>query len=85
VHVPGSDEAVRLDEGLDHDRLAARLARRLAEDEALAGDRVLDDVSCMDHSCSLSFDVLRARSGKAGLRSRLAALIDSLPIPGLRP
>jgi hypothetical protein len=54
VHMRGSDEAVRLDEGLDHDLFAARLARRLAKDEALAGDWVLDDVSYVDHSCSSS-------------------------------
>jgi hypothetical protein len=36
VDVRGRDEAARLDEGLEDDCLPARLARRLAEDEALA-------------------------------------------------
>jgi len=49
MNVGGGDEAVRLDEGLDHDRLAVRLARRLAEDEPLARHRVLDDVPCLNH------------------------------------
>ena len=49
VHVRGGDEAVRLHEGLDHDGLAVRLAARLPEDDALAGDGVLDGVSCADH------------------------------------
>src|SRR5829696_1813570 len=45
MNVGGRDEAVRLDEGLEHDRLAVRLAGGLPEDEPLAGDRVLDDVA----------------------------------------
>ena len=43
------DEAVRLDEGLDHHGLAVRLARCLAKDDALAGDGVVNRVSCMNH------------------------------------
>jgi hypothetical protein len=39
------DEAVRLHEGLEHDRFAVRLARGLGENESLAGDGILDDVS----------------------------------------
>jgi hypothetical protein len=54
MNVGGGDEAVRLDEGLEHDRFAVRLARGLVEDEPLAGDRVLDDVSCLDHVVLLS-------------------------------
>jgi hypothetical protein len=65
VDVRGGHEAVRLDERLDHDRLTAGLARRLAEDEALAGDRVFDGVSCVNHVCSPFWVVSRAHSPKA--------------------
>ncbi|MFL5973097.1 MAG: hypothetical protein ACJ750_11995 [Gaiellaceae bacterium] len=50
----GRDEAVRLDEGLEQDRLAVRLAGGLPEDEPLAGDRVLDEVACLNHVVLLS-------------------------------
>ena len=53
MHVRRGDEAVRLDVGLDHDGRAVRLAARLPEDDALAGDRVLDRISCADHACLL--------------------------------
>ena len=43
------DEPVRLDEGLDHDGLAAGVGGGLAEDDALAGDGVVDAVACADH------------------------------------
>ena len=67
VDVRRGDEAVRLDVGLDHDGLAAGLARRLAEDDPLAGDRVLDAVSCADHGrllfsgrlCGVSLETIR--------------------------
>jgi hypothetical protein len=49
VYVGRRDESVRLDEGLDDNRLAVRLPRGFAENEPLAGDRVLDDVSLADH------------------------------------
>src|SRR3954454_11948010 len=55
VHVRGGNEAVRLHEGLDHDGLAVRLAARLPEDDALAGDGILDGVSCADHLGLLRF------------------------------
>jgi hypothetical protein len=45
VDVRGGDEAVGLHERLDHDRLPVRLARRLVEDDPLAGHRVLDHIS----------------------------------------
>ena len=54
VDVGRRDEAVRLDERLDHDGLAAGVARGLAEDDALAGDRVVDAVACADHVWLLS-------------------------------
>jgi hypothetical protein len=49
VHVGRGDEAVRLHVRLDHDGLAVRLTARLPEDDALAGDRILDRVSCANH------------------------------------
>ena len=54
VDVRRRDEAVRLDEALDDDGLAARVGGRLVEDDALAGDRILDGVSCSNH-CDLLF------------------------------
>ena len=49
MHVRRGDEAVRLHERLDDDGLAAGLAGGLAEDEPLAGDRVLDRISSTNH------------------------------------
>ena len=49
VDVRGRDDAARPDEHLDLDRLAARLARGLVEDDALSGDGVLDRVACVNH------------------------------------
>ena len=49
VDVRRCDEAVRLDERLDHDGLAAGVGRGLAEDDALAGDGVVDGVACANH------------------------------------
>jgi len=70
VDVGRGDEAVGLHVGLDHDRLAAGLARGLAEDDPLAGDRVLDDVSCTNHGCSPLFGWSRAGSRRV-LKIRL--------------
>src|SRR4029453_13937154 len=38
-----------LHEALELDVVAVRLGRRLREDEALAGDRILDGVACANH------------------------------------
>jgi hypothetical protein len=43
------DEAVRLDGALDENVLAPGLARCLQEEQALAGDGVLDHISLADH------------------------------------
>src|SRR5207248_7068610 len=50
MDVRGRDGAVRLDDGLDHDRVAVGVGRRGEERDALAGDRVVDRVACADHS-----------------------------------
>jgi hypothetical protein len=52
VNVRRGDEAVGVHERLDHDRGAARVARRLVEDDALSGDGVLDHVACTNHGGS---------------------------------
>jgi hypothetical protein len=49
MDVRGGDEAVRLDDRFDHDRLAVRVGRRGEEGDALPRDRVLDGVTCADH------------------------------------
>jgi hypothetical protein len=54
MDVRGGDEAARADNRLEDDPLAVRLGRRLVEDEALAGDGVLDRVSNLDHLLLLS-------------------------------
>src|SRR6185437_12886958 len=59
VHMRRGDEAVRLDVGLDHDGRSVRLAARLPENNALAGDRVLDRISCADHRSLLLVGPLR--------------------------
>jgi hypothetical protein len=70
------DEAVRLHVGLDHDGLAVRLAARLPEDEALAGDGVLERVSCANHRCLLP----------VGRTARLSAAASKVPLKiRLRP
>ena len=65
VDMGGRDEAVRLHEGLDHDGLAVRLAACLPEDDALAGDGVVDRVSCVNH--------VDAPSVRTGVGSTIAA------------
>ena len=70
VDVRRGDEAVRLDVGLDHDGRAVRLTARLPEDETLAGDRVLDRVSCADHACLLL----------GGPRARLTLALSEGPL-----
>jgi len=49
VDVCRRDEPIRLHVGLDHDGVPAGLLRRLSKDDALAGDGVLDALSCTDH------------------------------------
>src|SRR4029450_1374154 len=49
VKVARRDEAVRLHEGFEDDRLAVRFPRSLAENEPLAGDPVLEDIAWMNH------------------------------------
>ena len=49
VQVGGGDEAVRLDEHVDHDTLPVRVGGGLDEADRLAGDAVVDDVSGADH------------------------------------
>ena len=70
VHVRRRDEAVRLDGALDENVLAAGLVRRLQEEQALAGDGVLDHISLADHVGALlvgSFRVVSvAQSAFAG-------------------
>ena len=53
MNVGGRDEAVRLDEGLEHNCLAVGLARGLEEDEPLSGDR-FSMTSCLNHVFLLS-------------------------------
>ena len=53
VDVGRGDEPLRLDDGLDHDRLAVRVCGGGEEGDALARDRVLDGVACADHPCLL--------------------------------
>ena len=65
MDVRRGDEAVRLDEGLDDDGLAARLARGLAEDEPLAGDGILDGVSYADHVLSFGRGLVESTIGRA--------------------
>jgi hypothetical protein len=52
VVVGGRDRAVRLHVRVERRQLAVRLGGRGAEDEALAGHRVLDRVTCVEHSFS---------------------------------
>src|SRR5581483_2941454 len=61
VDVRRRDEPVRLDDGLDHDRFAVRVARGGEEGDALAGDRVLDGVASADHFLPLSGSWLTTR------------------------
>src|SRR5581483_5211904 len=71
VNVSGGDEPVRLDDDLDHDRLAAGVGRGREERDALAGDGVLDCLACADHLCAsfgVVIDTSEARS--AGLKNR---------------
>jgi hypothetical protein len=49
VQMGRRDEAGRLDERLDHDKLTVRLLRGLEEHETLAGHLVLDGISLADH------------------------------------
>jgi hypothetical protein len=46
VDVRGRDEPVRLDEGLEDDRLAVRLPGDLVEEDPLPRDGILDYVTC---------------------------------------
>src|SRR5688572_13934230 len=75
------DEAAGLHERLEHDRLAVRLARRLAEHEPLAGDRVLDDVSCVDHLLAPFVDLMLG--APPGNTCRLLARDHTAPEPTL--
>ena len=45
MDVSGGEAAARLDESLEPNVFAARVARRFVEDEPLAGERVLDCLS----------------------------------------
>ena len=65
MHVRRRDEAGRLDEALEEDGLAIRVGRGLLEDEALAGDGVLDGVACADH-VSLLPSWSRTTVGRSG-------------------
>ena len=49
VHVRRGDEAAGLHDRLEDDALAVRLGRGLVEDEPLAGDGILDLISCVEH------------------------------------
>ena len=53
VRVGRCDEAVRLDENVDHDALSVGIGGGLDEADALAGDAVVDHVSGADHGSLL--------------------------------
>src|SRR5436190_1754641 len=76
VDVGRGHEAVRLHEGLDDDGLAAGLARGLAKDDALAGDRVVDAVACVDHVGAPSVRLGSGAPSNEALKIRLALPLE---------
>jgi hypothetical protein len=52
VDVGGGDGGARLEDRLDLDVLAVRVAGGLVDDEAPAGDRVLERLPCADDGCA---------------------------------
>ena len=76
VDVRGGDEPVRLHDGLDQDRVAVGVGRGGEEGDALAGDRVLDGVTCADHVSLLlvDWDPEEARTASAEKRRPRAGL-----------
>ena len=56
VHVRRRDEAAGLNDRLEDDALAAGLGSGLVEHEPLAGDGVLDLISCVEHLPTSSCD-----------------------------
>src|SRR5690349_2112598 len=52
MHVCGGDEPVGCDDRLEANALAAVLGRGLVEHQHLAGDGILDSLSCLDHDLS---------------------------------
>src|SRR5207244_3328584 len=73
VDMGSRDGPVRLDDDLDHDRLAVGVSRGGEEGDALAGDRVVDCVACVDHLAPPSASWLTPGCSIRGCRKSSAA------------
>src|SRR5262249_28626900 len=70
VEVGGGEGAVRGDERLEAEVVAARLAGGLVEDEPLPCDRILDGLPCDDHgllSLLVALSMTRRACGPGGV------------------